>query len=835
MATRSPLARGRSLAALVIAVTVVALLPVTGTAAPSNPWTAVSGGQTLADSAKEPEVRATRFAGFALDRGMMASTLDARAVEDSREVLLPTPEGAFQRFRLVNSPVMEPGLAAAHPEIRTYAGRGIDDPAATVRADLTPLGFHASVRSSRGQWYVDPYYRTDQSLYASYYGHDVAKPASPLVERATLKGAVPDAPRVSAGSRVKLRTYRLALVSDPSYAAYFGAANVTAAKVTLVNRVAQIYEDESAIRLLLVKDTDRTNLNTTAMATEPNGPCGAEACFRPDELTACDVPGLYRNQTVVGQLVGAGNYDIGHLALGVNGGGLAQLGVAGGADKALGCTGLPTPVGDFFAVDYVAHELGHQFGANHPFNGTQYGCSEGNRNAATSTEPGSGSSIMAYAGICQQDNLQPHSDPYWSQRSYTEINSYVTGGLPKLDEVQNVSLRDFDGTDSFRIGYRGHRSVPIVRGENFSDTGIKAAIEAIEGWPSGATVDVLGFSGHEMTDAGFQVSFTGGPVAGKDVQMLTITAANGTSGFVRDTVKGGKQDNGGWRTSNTANHIPVVTVAPKHTIPVRTPFALTGSAIDTDRDTITYMWEQTDRGGATGTALVNNTKTEGPLFRQFGTAAIVSTEDSLKYYSPGLNATNTNPARVFPDLAQIAANNTNARTGTCPAAPPPPTTGGATNVPAALIDCYSEFLPTADWVGPDQSRTLHFRLTARDGRQGGGGIGSADTAVLLAPSAGPFLLTSQESATTFASGSSQTITWDVARTDVAPIGVRAVRISLSVDGGLTFPHVLAERTPNNGAATVTLPRIATTKGRIKIEAIGNIFFDLNDADITLTN
>lgn len=815
--------RLRAVAAAVIAVTALAGLPVVSTAAPDNPWTPAPAATAL--SAGQPEIRAARFASFTLDRATILSQLDSPA--ESREVVLPAPDGSFQRFRLEDAPVMEAGLAAAHPEIRTFAGRGVDDPAATVRADFTPLGFHASVRSPRGQWYVDPHHRADQRLYASYYGRDLAKPA-PLVERAAVRDSMPDVqPSASGGGVVRLRTYRLALVTDPTYAEYFGASNVTAAKVTLVNRVNQVYEDETSIRLVLVNDTDKTNLNTTAMASEPNGPCGAEPCFRPGDLDACDIPGLYRNPAVLGQLVGAGNYDVGHIGLGRAGGGLAGLGVVGREDKALGCTGLPTPVGDFYAVDYVAHEIGHQFGANHTFNGTQHACSGGNRNEATSVEPGSGSSIMAYAGICRQDNLQPHSDPYWSHRSYTEITSYVTTSLPAIDEQQNVALRDFDGTDSFRISYRGRESAPIVRGTNFTDTGIKAAIEAIRGWPAGATVDVLGFDGHEMTDAGFRVSFTGGPVAGKNVDPLVITDAHGTSSLVGETVKGGKPDNGGRHITNTANHAPIVTVAPKYAIPVRTPFALTGRAIDVNGDTVTYLWEQNDRGGATGTGLVDNKKTDGPLFRQFGTAAVVSDEDALKYHSPGLNTATTNPTRVFPDLAQVAANNTNARNGECPAAPPPPTTGSGTNVPPALVDCYSEFLPTADWVGVDNDRTLHFRLTARDGR---GGISSADTALVLASSAGPFLVTSQATTTTLTGGTTQSITWDVARTDVAPVGVREVKISLSLDGGLTFPHVLANRTPNDGSETVRLPRVATSKARIKIEALGNVFFDLNDAD-----
>src|SRR3954454_5032916 len=231
-----------------------------------------------------------------------------------------------------------------------------------------------------------------------------------------------------------------------------------------MNRVDQIYEDETAIRMVLVNDNDKVNLHTAAMATNANGPCGAAACFTAAQLSTCGGGTLTRNRIVVGQLIGAANYDVGHIMLGVNGGGVASLGVIGGTSKAQGCTGLPTPVGDFMAVDYVAHEMGHEFSGNHTFNGTQLNCSGGNRNAGTSVDPGSGSSVMAYAGICQQDNLQPHSDPYWSQRSYDEITTYVTSDRPAVNEVQNVSLRDFDGADSLTLTFNGKTVGPFVRG-----------------------------------------------------------------------------------------------------------------------------------------------------------------------------------------------------------------------------------------------------------------------------------------------------------------------------------------------------------------------------------
>ncbi len=1029
--------------------------------AQSSVWSPVSGPPSTSAGGAKPEIEASSLKAFTLDGSAMQAKLRSApkiglkqrslAAGSKTIITLPRPDGTMQRFQIEESPIMEAGLAAEHPDIKTYAGVGLDDPHATVRADTTPLGFHASVRSPEGAWYVDPYYHLDDSVYVSYFGRDLDN-AHGGFDEGEIEGKSDPLDlglAAAAGPEIQLRTYRLALVTDQSYATYFGGpANVMPAKVTLMNRVDQVYEDETAIRMILINDTDKLNLDTDALAIGANGPCGAAACFTTQQLSTCDSPTLTRNRIVIGQIIGATNYDIGHIGLGKNGGGIASLGVVGGNSKAQGCTGLPTPVGDFYAVDYVAHEMGHQFAGNHTFNGTVSNCSGGNRNAGTSVEPGSGSSIMAYAGICQTDNLQPHSDPYWSQRSFDEITAYTSSARNPISEVQNISLRDFDGTDSvtlrngaqtagpfvrgvnytqldiqgalqgnevqaaalagydadgdsYTLTYKGVNTVPIVRGQNntvagitnalvggneqqvvtlsnfasatqsfkvqigagtsavigagglaLSNANLTSAINAIPGfagtvtasglsvvqptqttpgsatftlmfagasantnvakvtiadcstvcapavretaqggvaissWPAGGTVTVA-----NLSDTGFQMYFAGAPFDDQDVDPVSITNATGMagtvnettkggpgifpaattttvapfgntapfndtgfqitfggtlanvdlppigltvgggSGFVGETAKGGAIQNQGYFITPTGNHAPEVTVPAGFTIPLRTPFALTGSATDPDGDQVTYMWEQNDRGGTptstTGTGLVNNTKTGGPLFRQFGTYANVTATDTLLTPSPGENVVDRNPTRVFPDMTQIVAGNTNAATGTCPTAGPNP-------VAIPIIDCYSEFLPANDWIGFLGDRTMNFRLTARDGRVGGGGIGSAQTKLTLAPLAGPFRVTSQSIPQSIYATAPARITWDVAGTDQTPVSVANVKITLSTDGGATWPYVLSDSTANDGSADVIMPNVVAAKARVKVEALGNVFFDVNHTDFALT-
>jgi hypothetical protein len=868
----------RRTAALVLSFVLLPTLVVTAGAAPSG--AAPSPDRPLfraLDGFHLPSAELTaRPRQFSAYRVELAGVRAALAGSGTQTLAVPAPTGETVAFTVAEDSVMEPQLQAAHPDIRTYAGRSADG--SSVRLDVTPLGLHAFVRQLDGRaWYVDPVQvRAGEDRVVSYFGAAVPPAAEAFVEHDLLDpagaSAVGDDQAFGApGGTVSTRTYDLAFLTDPTYADHFaGEATdpavidglVLAAKTTLVNRVNEVYNDDLAIKFVLINGTDtELNLATVAEATGPNGPCGASPCFTSAQLASCSGSTLDRNEFVLGMLVGADNFDIGHIGLGVNGGGIAGLGVVGGPFKADGCTGLPEPDGDFYGIDYVAHEMGHQMGGDHTFNGTQLNCSTGNRNVdpyTTQVEPGSGSSIMAYAGICQQDNLQPHSDPYFSFASVDQINATTSAAPGTVDEQQVVSFAGFDGADAFTISCAGcSTSAPIANGGlTYNKQTVADAVSTATGQTVTAAevtdYDSGGFPFADPTSspspAGFTVDFA---LAGSGTPVPTLVIAPTTGTF---TAKVGTVYNGGDETNQgvvapavPANKAPVVTAPADKTIPTRTPFTLTGSATDLDGEPLTYMWEQTDAGGAQGTGLVSNNKTDGPLFRQFGTAAQVSKTDSLTYHSPGENLAGSSPSRTFPDLAQVVAGNTNAKTGTCPAAPPAPASGGATNVPAATIDCYSEFLPTSSWMGnttlagryPASPRVMHFRLTARDeftpdaAADHAGGLASDEVALTVSSSAGPFLVTSRGSAGSPAdAGATEAVTWAVAGTNTASLATN-VSISLSIDGGATFPYVLAASTPNDGTQDVTLPDVTTAHARIKVEAVDNYFFAVNDADFTI--
>ena len=342
-------------------------------------------------------------------------------------IAIPMPDGTIASFRIWESSAMAPGLAANYANIKTFTGQGIDDPTATIKLDWTIYGFHAMILSPvSGAVFIDPYDLQTVANYISYYKKDYLKEA-PFKESAPIWMNPKARPAsVLAGICVgsTLRTYRLAVACTHEYAQQVTFSSsptkqqVLAKIVTSVNRVNGVYEKELAIRLVLVSND--TNVIFTTLGTDPfTGNSNANVL-------------ISESQQNIDALIGNANYDIGHT-FSTGGGGLAGLGVVCvSGQKAMGITGSSNPIGDPYDIDYVAHEIGHQFNAGHTFNSVNSACGGGNRNAAAAVEPGSGVTIMSYAGICGSDNITSHSIPYFHSKSLDEIITYTVAGSGKI-------------------------------------------------------------------------------------------------------------------------------------------------------------------------------------------------------------------------------------------------------------------------------------------------------------------------------------------------------------------------------------------------------------------
>ncbi len=569
---------------------------------------------------------------------------------------LPMPDGSFERFSIFQYNVMHPDLAAKFPQIKTYTGQGIDDVTATIKLDVTQFGFHAMIRSSKGDVYIDPYNQNTVNYYMSYERKNLIRQNSfecLLADETAMEIQNANGNTVQRTNGTQLRTYRLALACTGEYAAFYGGtvSGAMAGMVTTMNRVNGVYESELSIRMVMVANNNLivyTNSSSDPY-TNNNGSTM-----------------LSQNQTTCDNIIGSSNYDIGHV-FSTGGGGVAYLGcVCSSSNKAKGVTGNGAPSGDGFDIDYVAHEMGHQFGGDHTFNSSTGSCS-GNRSSTAAYEPGSGITIQAYAGICGSDDLAPHSIAYFHGYSLDQMITFSNTG--------------------------GGNSCPV--------------------------------------------------------------------------------------TTSTGNTAPVVTnMGYNCSIPISTPFVLTGAATDANGDALTYSWEERDLGPA---GAWNVQSTTAPMFRPFPPT--------------------TSPSRTFPQMSDVVNNTT-----------------------------------TVGELLPNQARTLKFRLTARDSRTGGGGIMHPDSnlIVTVVNAGGAFAVTAPNTAVTWAGNSTQTVTWNVSGTTGSGINTANVKISLSTDGGYTYPTVLLSSTPNDGSQTITVPNISTTTARIKVEAVGNIFFDISNTNFTIT-
>ncbi|PZF71513.1 zinc-dependent metalloprotease [Taibaiella soli] len=232
-----------------------------------------------------------------------------------------------------------------------------------------------------------------------------------------------------------------------------------------------------------------------------------------------------------------------------------------------------------------------------------------------------------------------------------------------------------------------------------------------------------------------------------------------------------------------SNSSPVISVpAGAYTIPVSTPFTLKASGTDVNGDQLTYTFDQYDVAATYMTAPPSSTATSGPIFRSYPPSAT--------------------PSRTLPPLSNILS--------------------GVANTWEVL---------------PSVSRTVNFKVMTRDNASGGGCVAYENIVVTTNSSAGPFAVTSQNSATSYTANGSNTmtVTWNVANTTASPVSSPNVDILFSADNGQTFPYTLASATANNGTKTVLVPNVSTTIGRIKVQSSNNIFFDINKAFITINS
>jgi hypothetical protein len=348
---------------------------------------------------------------------------------------LPLPNGEIQKFKVIESPVMAEELGHAYPDIKTFSVKGIDDPYASGKLDWNNFGLHGMIFSPQGDYFIDPYCPGNMQDYLVYYSSDFIKESQYMIPEASVETEegekrfkFKDENKTGAKSRAlstpicvgdQLRTYKLAIACTGEYAiAATGTTTPSIAQtlakiVTTVNRVDGVFEKEVAVRMVLV--ATQTNVIFTNPSTDPfNGNNNANTL-------------ISESQSVITNTIGTANFDIGHT-FSTGGGGLAFLGVVCNAtSKALGITGSGNPVGDPYDIDYVAHEIGHQFDSRHSFNAITGSCN-GNRSASTAMEPGSGVTIMSYAGICSSNNITNNSIPYFHAVSYDEIVNFTQAG-----------------------------------------------------------------------------------------------------------------------------------------------------------------------------------------------------------------------------------------------------------------------------------------------------------------------------------------------------------------------------------------------------------------------
>ena len=398
---------------------------------------------------------------YALDlNGLTQAVQLAQSRIDTRSsqiiVSFPLLDGKVETFSIYDSEVMHPDLQAKFPQIRSYFGVSQQNPLNKVYFTITSQGFRGLIKGER-TIYMDPYAKGDMTNYIVYDRSDLSRNADDdwrcyadtLPEAMDLDEATP----IGEGRNLqdgKLRRYQIAIACTSEYTAYHDdgdntngddRADALAAMVITVARMNTVYEVDLAMTFQLVAANDELIYSNGFAISGDTDPY--------DNFDGGQMLGA--NTSNITGLIGAPQYDIGHV-FSTGGGGIAGTDPCTNSTKGRGVTGIVTPEFDPFDIDYVSHEIGHQYGAGH----TYYNACFGSK-VAEDYEPGSASTIMGYAGICVP-NVQENSDAYFHASSIAQITASVGGD--SCD--QEITIANVEPTAVAGSNYTIPRSTPFI-------------------------------------------------------------------------------------------------------------------------------------------------------------------------------------------------------------------------------------------------------------------------------------------------------------------------------------------------------------------------------------